>query len=134
MADPSNGKLECCERTIKAQSKSCRGSATRHGATRWPHARDAEQAQPFATKEISGSASLSCGTFDAPCLVLERGHTARDDRAECEHRTHGQRGDARQPLADRAAQRRHAAKAHQHGADDVIADILYRPESFPAKG
>src|SRR5690242_18748294 len=63
---------------------------------------------------------------DPPHLVLHGDDATGNDRRKRDHRADSERRDAGQALPDRTAERRHAAEAHQHAADDMIRYVLDR--------
>src|SRR5258705_2282252 len=61
---------------------------------------------------------------ESPVLDFHRERRAGDDGEEREEGAERERGKARYSLADGAAEREHAAEAHQRASDQVIDQVL----------
>src|SRR6267154_183302 len=79
-----------------------------------------------ASMEMHANAEIqrSCLPHKPPVLELHRQRRAGDDGEEREERAERERGKARYSLADGAAEREHAAEAHQRASDQVIDQVL----------
>src|SRR5258706_5421253 len=73
-------------------------------------------------------------THQPPVLDLHRQRRAGDDREEREKRAERERGEARYSLADGAAEREHAAEAHERAADQVVDQVLGVAKALQAEG
>ena len=113
---------------------SCRGQ--HRGGDRGLAAAAARPDRAVTGMELARPIAMRCFSL-APGLPendLERRDASRRDAGDGDQRADRQGETAGQTLADRAAQGRDAAEAHQHRAGQLVAQVGQRREALPAEG